>query len=52
MVYLLKILNLYQSFKIRPSDGPHPKYYCKILGKKVNKDISAITEIKIGHNKF
>ena len=32
--------------KIRPSNGLHPKYYFKILGKKINKDILAGTPLK------
>ena len=31
---------------VRPSNGLHPKYYFKILGKKINKDISAGTPLK------
>jgi len=38
--------------KIRPSNGLHPKYYFKILGRKMNKNISAGTALKIGHIKF
>ena len=33
--------------KIRPSNGLHPKYYFKILGKKVKKNILAGTAMKI-----
>ncbi len=32
--------------KIRPSNGLHPKYYFKILGKKVKKKINAGTALK------
>ena len=38
--------------KIRPSNGLHPKYYYKILGKKVKKNISAGTALKINYIKF
>ena len=38
--------------KIRPSKGLHPKYYFKILGKKVKKDISAGTPLKKAYIKF
>jgi pseudaminic acid synthase len=35
--------------KIRPSNGLHPKYYFKILGKKVKKNIYAGTPIKLNY---
>ena len=38
--------------KIRPSNGLHPKYYFKILGKKVKKNIFAGTALKSEHIKF
>lgn len=36
-------INEFNIKKIRPSKGLHPKYYFKILGKRVKKDISAGT---------
>ena len=47
-----ELINKTNIKKIRPSNGLHPKYYFKILGKKMNKDISAGTALKIGHIKF
>ena len=38
--------------KIRPSNGLHPKYYFKILNKKVKKNILAGTPLKLDHIKF
>lgn len=38
--------------KIRPSNGLHPKYYFKILGKKVKKNILAGTALKLNLIKF
>ena len=38
--------------KIRPSNGLHPKYYFKILGKKVKKNINAGTALKKDYIKF
>ena len=35
--------------KIRPSNGLHPKYYFKILGKKVKKNIYAGTPMKLNY---
>jgi pseudaminic acid synthase len=35
--------------KIRPSNGLHPKYYFKILGKKVKKNICAGTPMKLNY---
>ena len=35
--------------KIRPSNGLHPKYYFKILGKKVNKNILAGKPMKLSY---
>ncbi|MDC3342509.1 pseudaminic acid synthase [Candidatus Pelagibacter sp.] len=37
--------------KIRPANGLHPKYFFKILGKKVKKDIVAGTPMKINYVK-
>ena len=36
---------------IRPGFGLHPKYYKKILGKKVNKNLSFGERLKIEHIK-
>tara|TARA_B110000971_G_scaffold215152_1_gene248178 strand:+ start:1148 stop:2194 length:1047 start_codon:yes stop_codon:yes gene_type:complete len=47
-----QLINKLNIKKIRPSSGLHPKYYSKILGKKINKNISAGTALKIGHFKF
>ena len=33
--------------KIRPSKGLHPKFYFQVLGKKVKKNISAGTPLKL-----
>ena len=38
--------------KIRPSNGLHPKYYFKILGKQVTKNIFAGSALKKDHIKF
>lgn len=38
--------------KIRPSNGLHPKYYFKILGKKAKKNILAGTALKTDYIKF
>ena len=38
--------------KIRPSNGLHPKYYFKILGKQVRKNIFAGSALKKYHIKF
>ena len=38
--------------KIRPSNGLHPKYYFKILGKQVRKNILAGSALKKYHIKF
>jgi pseudaminic acid synthase len=37
--------------KIRPSNGLHPKYYFKILGKKVKKNIYAGAPMKLNYIK-
>lgn len=37
--------------KIRPANGLHPKYFFKILGRKVKKDIVAGTPMKINYIK-
>ena len=41
-----EIINKLNIKKIRPSNGLHPKYYFKILGKRVNKNIYAGTALK------
>lgn len=42
-----ELINKFNIKKIRPSKGLHPKYYFKILGKKVKKNIQAGTAMKI-----
>jgi len=57
-IYVIKnikknqLINKLNIKKIRPSNGLHPKYYFKILGKKINKNISAGTALKIDYIKF
>lgn len=45
-------LTVHNIKSVRPGFGLHPKYYFEILGKKMNRDISAGTALKIGHIKF
>lgn len=47
-----EIINKLNIKKIRPSNGLHPKYYFKILGKRVNKNIYAGTALKKSFIKF
>ena len=47
-----QLINKLNIKKIRPSNGLHPKYYFKILGKKVKKNIYAGTALKINHLNF
>jgi len=42
-----ELINQFNVKKIRPSKGLHPKFYFKILGKRVKKNISAGTPLKI-----
>lgn len=57
-VYVVKNINKNDEItnlnikKIRPSKGLHPKYYFKILGKKVKKNILAGTPLKKSYIKF
>ena len=41
-----QLINKSNIKKIRPSNGLHPKYYFKILGKRIKKNISAGTALK------
>jgi len=57
-IYVIKdikkneLINKSNIKKIRPSHGLHPKYYFKLLGKKVKKNILAGTALKLEHIKF
>ena len=42
-------LNLENIKRIRPSEGLHPKYFYKILGKRIKKSIKKGTPLKFSH---
>ena len=45
------LINIDNIKKIRPAYGLHPKYFFKILGRRVKKDIVAGTPMKINYIK-